>query len=97
MEKYGMGRGSLISDSTEAEISNWKMTLVYEGGPLNGDRTSEVLTTNPETVVVMLWGQRGRDGTQWGYTVAERKIDRQAGTAVLTLRWGALTGAAPVT
>lgn len=83
-------------DSTEAEMPNYKMTLVYEGGPLDGDRTSEVSSMDPETVIVMHWGNPDRYGTQWGYTVAERKIDRQAGTAVLTLRWRALTSVAPI-
>jgi hypothetical protein len=79
-----------MSESSLEKPLKYSVTLIYEGGPLDGDRTSPVLTLNPETLVIMEFAPPGRDGVQWGYTIADRRVDRTAGTAVLTLRWSVL-------
>jgi len=71
---------------SRAEDFAWSVTLVYEGGPRHGHREGRNMREDPEGVAILEFGDpRGEQA----YAIAERQIDRTAGTAVLTLRWRA--------
>lgn len=69
----------------------WTVTSVYVDGPLDGDSQTELLSSSdPETVEIGYTPTRTPDGREWTYTVRDRKIDREARRAVLTLEWVAI-------
>ena len=61
----------------------WVVTLVYEGGPRNGQREGRNMREDPQDLQFV-----DDVGGKHPYTIADRQIDRAAGTAVLTLRYG---------
>ena len=64
----------------------WAVTLIYEGGPRDGQREGRNMREDPQDLTIMPGGDLGG---QQAYTIADRQIDRVAGTAALTLRYRA--------
>ena len=60
----------------------WAVPLVYAGGPRDGQREGRNMREDPHDLTVL---QFVEGGGEHAYTVADRRIDRAAGTAVLTL------------
>jgi hypothetical protein len=73
---------------TEPTADNfaWSVTLIYEGGPRDGQREGRNMREDPEQLTIVQFVDRV--GGEQVYTIADRQIDRTAGTAVLTLRYG---------
>ena len=62
----------------------WAVTLIYEGGPRDGQREGRNMREDPLDLQFV-----DDVGGKHPYTIAGRQIDRATGTAVLTLRYGA--------
>jgi hypothetical protein len=74
---------------TSGKYASWRVTFVYDGGPLDGDREERSPSTiNPETMQVVWSDTPGTDGRRWAYTISDRAINRENRTATITLSWG---------
>ena len=67
----------------------WTVTLIYAGGPRDGQREGRNMREDPQDLTIV---QLVEGGGEHAYKIVDRDIDRAAGTAVLTLRYAALTG-----
>lgn len=65
----------------------WHVTLVYEGGPREGERDEPLLQCHPEALLCWALGPRDPRGRQWGYGVNTRRIDPASLTGVIRVRW----------
>jgi hypothetical protein len=73
--------------SESSRPDHWTVTVIYEGGPRDGDREAPVLRNNPLTLIVLDMAAAGK-GDQWEYTLGKRQLDPAARCAVLTLQRG---------
>ena len=67
----------------------WAVTLIYAGGPRDGQREGRNMREDPQDLTIV---QLVEGGGEHSYTIVDRQIDRAARTAVLTLRYGAPDG-----
>ena len=70
---------------SRADDFAWAITLIYEGGPRDGQREGKNMREDPQGLTIE---QFGDPGGEQAYTIGDRQIDRAAGTAVVTLRYG---------
>ena len=72
-----------MSESRRHDFA-WAVTLIYEDGPRAGQREGRNIRQDPQDLQFV-----DDVGGKHAYIISDRQIDRAAGTAVLTLRYGA--------